>query len=135
MKHFKLLSATHTQNGKTYNKGDVVPSQYNLDKLFLGKFEVVSEPTAAQGEPGQSPAAPADGAAAPSANAGATAPAKSALGEDVTAKFPKAVAAELKVFRKGKSHFVTQPDAADIALNEEPLTDKQVDGFIAKSLA
>lgn len=39
MNRFKILVGRHIQDGKTYEKGKIVTSALELDKVFPGKFQ------------------------------------------------------------------------------------------------
>ncbi len=60
---FKVAAGRHTQDGQTYNKGEIVVSDHNLSALFPGKFTVVTAPVAvveeAPAPPPQSTTSPA----------------------------------------------------------------------------
>lgn len=42
---FKIRAGKHVQDGRTFNKGDVVLSSHNLTKMFKEKFDDVGEAT------------------------------------------------------------------------------------------
>jgi hypothetical protein len=150
-RQFRVLAGVHDEGGKEYSKGSIVPSHRDLCAAFPNKFEeVILTPAAAQsapspastpkeGDKGPENAANAAEKATPTgakpAETGKTPPAsvQSELGEDATGDFDEAIAAELKVFRKGtKKFFVAQPDELNKALNEEPLAKNEVGAFIKK---
>ncbi len=152
-RQFRVLAGVHDEGGKEYTKGQVVPAFRDLCAHFPNKFEeVVLTPAAAPSEPSPSGNTPT-GAKGPETGANGpetgtatgakpegtakTPPAsvQSELGEDATGDFDGAIAAELKVFRKGaKKFFVTQPDEVNKALNEDPLAKGEVEPFIKKLL-
>lgn len=129
IRHFELLESEHQQSGRTFQKGEVVPSVHDLAKLFINKFKevVVVAPTTTTVSAGTPVGG--EGQVSTTGTPALTAM-KSALGEDVTNDFPKAVEADYRVFRKGKKHFVASPDAPDTSLNKAALDKDDVDEFI-----
>lgn len=41
MNKYRVIIGTHTEDGRTYKKGEVVHSYNELDKLFPNKFEAL----------------------------------------------------------------------------------------------
>lgn len=149
IRHFEVLAGSHIEGSKEYNKGETVPCGRDLVAIFGdNKFKEVF-PVAAPVE------APKKNDTQPPADTGAKSDAKSddapeggdkgkldhpddtgrsELGENVTKSFPKAVEADLQVFKKGVWHYVVDPADPAEALNEKALKADQVDGFLAKYL-
>lgn len=40
---FKLLSGSHKMDGQEFKAGDIIETHYELDKMFLNKFQAVFE--------------------------------------------------------------------------------------------
>lgn len=40
---FKLLSGSHKMDGQEFKTGDIIETHYELDKMFLNKFQAVFE--------------------------------------------------------------------------------------------
>ena len=160
MRQFKLLAGFHVDETNTEHKpGAIINSQHNLAELFKEKFVEVtgseSLPVAEEKPAKKAPAAEVESApkapevkteedSTPDVEAPevkteedstpdveAPKPVKSKLGADVTAQFPKAVAADLKVFLDKKGRYqVTDSDATDKALHKVGLDKDEVAEFI-----
>lgn len=142
MRHFELLAGKHTnEDKKEYKKGDIVPSQGDLVAAFGdNKFKEVTVAPHVHAHAPKGPETPTKGAAVKTAGSddGKGEPPKTdegALGVDHTGDFDEAIAAELKVYKKGTGYFVAAPDAPGTALNEKPLKLKEVEPYITKLLA
>lgn len=114
-KIYKVLAGTHSEGSKLLHKGDTVISAKPLDKLFMGKFACVGD--APVPTPAQKTQETASGAS------------ESPLGEDVSGDF-EGIPSNLRVFKKGKNHFVADVKDLSEALHDEPMTAKQVLPFI-----
>jgi len=149
MARYKVLEGRHTDsNGKDYQKGEIIESTKDLMKIFQNKFVLVSGDPAADISvkiPAPAPILPVKipiAAALPNVKIPAPLPvpiapvapvapeAGSPLGTDITDRFPAAIKAQLKVFRKGKDYFVTEVSDIAEALNDTPLNKIQVDEFV-----
>lgn len=123
---FRLLHSVHIAQGRAYQKSNVVESNSDLTQRFPLKFErltaseVVEAPSRAVPVPSEAPAA------VPSAKGGEMSP----FGEDVSEDFPIAGESDLRVYQKGTSFFVVDPDDADEALNPKALKGPEVAKFI-----
>lgn len=127
---FRLLHSVHIAQGHTYQKGDIVTSNADLTQRFPLKFEKLeSEPVTVA--PSRAVSAPSEAPVVPSTpKAGSTSP----FGEDVSEDFPIAGESDLRVYQKGTSFFVVDPDDADTALNPKALKGPEVAKFIKNYL-
>lgn len=113
--YFRNIGAPHVEkvfskdeDGKTvydeihYPCGSIVPSKKDLRELFRNHFEKVAGPEG--GDEVDRPGPP---------------------GEDVTELFPDAEAADLQVFKSGKSYNVIDADAPTKTLNDNELISKK----------
>lgn len=150
---FRVKNGKHHENGVKYGKNDVVESDRPLDKLFVNKFEVLpdepSTPKAkkaakvvAEGEEVETEEDPKDATGAsikstqkegvmdrPNKDVDSSA-LSSELGDNVTTDFPTALDAGVVVFKDGNKYQIAKPDDVETALNEKPLTKKEVNDFI-----
>lgn len=152
MPKFQVVSGFHVdEEGKKYGKGEIVESPHDLSATFRGKFVKYDAPIAdfrpVPGPPimytdrplsalETAPVAPQPGgpavASQPNETDGAGIPGN--LGEDVTARFPKAVEQDYKVFKKGPKFFVYDADEPGKPLNPDGAKRDEVDGIIEKAL-
>lgn len=152
MPKFQVVSGFHVDEaGRKYSKGEVVESPHDLTATFRGKFTRVEATIAdflPQGgppiaytdrpltAPQTAPVAPQPGgpavASQPAETDGVGAPGN--LGEDVTARFPKAVEQDYKVFKKGPKFFVVDGDEPAKPINPDGAKRDEVDGIIDKDL-
>lgn len=155
MPKFELLAKSFdntNEDGRTYKKGDIVDSPHNLAASFRGRFRRV-EATAADFRPLPGPpiaytdrplTAPqmAIQAPQPGGPVVATQPAETdeagapgeAIGQDVTARFPKAVEQDYKVYKRGPKFFVYDADEPAKAINPDGAKRDEVDAIIDKDL-
>jgi hypothetical protein len=136
LRRFVLLGGTYTHPGenpekKIFYKGEVIETTLNLAKMFGDTmFREVSAGAATVAQL-MSPSAPAPVAPVAPASQEDTAgnvqvpempPSKSplsALGEDVTDKFPNARENDLIVLHSGKNYFVADRNQPDTAMNDD----------------
>lgn len=127
---FRLLHSVHIAQGHTYQKGDIVTSNADLTQRFPLKFEklasdpVVDAPSRAVSEQTEAPVVPS------TPKGGEMSP----FGEDVSEDFPIAGESDLRVYQKGTSFFVVDPDNAGTALNPKALKGPEVTKFIKNCL-
>jgi hypothetical protein len=153
MPKFQVVSGFHVdEEGRKYGKGEVVESPHDLTATFRGKFTKV-EPTIADFRPPPGPpiaytdrplTAPQTALVAPQPGGPAVAsqPAETdeagapgeAIGQDVTARFPKAVEQDYKVFKRGPKFFVYDADEPAKAINPDGARRDEVDAIIDKDL-
>lgn len=132
IRSFEVLVGLHNQDGKDYKTGDVVRTHLDLGKMFAFKFKEIETPVAVAAASIPSQTAPvAEGSKTAS---GAYVESESALGEDVSPSFPQALAADYRVFKKGKKFFVAEPPKLDEALNDKGLSEDEVAEFVADLL-
>jgi hypothetical protein len=152
MPKFQVVSGFHVdEEGRKYGKGEEVESPHDLTATFRGKFTKV-EPTIADFRPLQAgamatsdrpltapqtaPVAPQPGgpaiASQPAETDGAGSPGN--FGEDVTARFPKAIEQDFKVFKRGSKFYVADSDTPTKALNPDGAKRDEVDAIIDKAL-
>jgi len=126
MRLYKLIGGSHVQDGKTYHKNDVVPSEVPLDQMFKNKFEpmgstndipVYNEPES-QSEP--------DGEPTPDFS-----DAESELGTNVTSEFSEAIEKGVVVFKKASWYYAALPEKTNESLNEKGLTKKKLAEFLS----
>lgn len=146
---FRLLGNDHNEGGRTFEKGAIIDSPYNLVKMFPLKFERalpherptplpkavgVREPRLADGEQAEAPVSTRnDDSGENPAGLGAEA-AAAVVADDVTMNYPTAQQHGLHVFMapNKKDFFVTGED--NNALNEKPLAKNRVKIFITEYL-
>lgn len=144
LRKYRLLVGTHRDLSELDSRGnvvmrehtantssDIVESHHDLAAKF-GKEKFRDEGSVVAVAP--APAPTGTGAGEGGENKG-NSPAgegkvESALGEDVTGEFPDAILADYKVFRKGKKHYVAEPQKLDVALNKAGLAAADVAEFI-----
>jgi hypothetical protein len=152
MPKFQVVSGFHVdEEGRKYSKGEVVESPHDLTATFRGKFTRVEATIAdfrPQGgppiaytdrpltAPQMAPVAPQPGGPAIASQPAETAETgiPGSLGEDVTARFSKAVEQDYKVFKKGPKFFVADSDSPNKPLNPDGAKRDEVDGIIEKAL-
>jgi hypothetical protein len=131
MPTFKVLTTQHAgegnaQKAKTFKKGDVIRDPRDLDKMFRGCFERVSEaapPAVSVQDTQETP------------ETGETTQTTNPLGEDVSSGYEAAQRGGLLVFKAGAKYSVADADAPKVALNEKPLKEKDVAKFLKDYLA
>jgi hypothetical protein len=121
VKYFQVTKGSHFVKNREYKQGDIVSSERDLTKIFVGKFVEVAAPiTTAVNEV----AAPVPAPAAPAV--------VTPFGADVTASFPEAGVNDLQVFQKSSHFYVVDPDKPTAALNTKALKKAEVSDFIKK---
>jgi hypothetical protein len=130
IRRFKLLRSSCHENGRTYERGDIVPSPHDLVALF-GKEKFEELHTAPVPNQTTDPAVIA-AVALGTAEVAAPTPVIATLGDEVTADFPSADESDLRIFKRGKAYFITRATTPNDALNEEPIGSKvAVNEFVA----
>lgn len=135
LRSFRILAGVHDEDGKEYAANvqgqNIVRTHRDLVKSFPNKFEEVVE-TPAVSPVGVPTPTPASKTPEKAANAPSPAPVAAVipLGEDASGDFDAALSADLKVWKKDKNFWVTEPATPDKALNKEPLKLKDVEKFI-----
>lgn len=124
---FKVITGVHLERGKEFKAGDTIQSNYDLVALYPGKFTLVATQV-----PAEEDEAPAQAEAPKQPTPVASA---STFGADVTAEFPNAVEADLRVYRKVANFFVVDPSNPTVALNDKALKKADVSKFITTYLA
>jgi len=144
MLRFRLLpgSGRHSQrgpDGKTRiylaDEDAVIESDLDLAAKFPNKFERL-DPIQPVGDPDGDPQAEAPGEDPPVRivlDLGEEP--TSALGRDITHKFPKAQAENFLVLCDGGAFYVVEPEAPDVPLNSRRLHKDQVEPFIEEYLS
>lgn len=135
MPRFEVLAGRHIERGagpkgedKTYKRGDVFESELELDKVFVNKFRRVAEDKVMTAVTEALPKAAEDLEKMDVPDPGE--PAK-IHEHDVTAEFPTAAKADLKVFKVGKKYRVVDADTQDTQLHTGFFTKKEAAEFIA----
>jgi hypothetical protein len=108
---FKLLAGRHKENGKTYSKGDVVESAFNLVELFPNTFERDVEKELSRPQTVAAPTPPVQA---------------NDFGEDVTADFPDAGPNGFFVYKRAKGFVVVDGDNPDTPVNKKPIKLEEV---------
>ncbi len=140
---FELLSGRHSNKHGNFKAGDIIDANSDLEKQFVQKFkrrfdleQVRVEPVAsgkkvvptkvvnvAQPKKDEEPPAGEEGEGAESTEAKADEEA-SQFGTDVTADFPSAVKAKLKVYKTDKNKFnLVDPTEPNDTINATPCKD------------
>ncbi len=143
LKQFKVVSGKHTDHGTTYTKGDVIVSHLPLDKVFVNKFEVISQPVPVYA---QSPTSEKTAAVSPPIGSGvdeigaSSTPSSSVEvetkvdeteettehtfdGKDRTVAFPQAVKVGIIVMRAEGAYHLYDGESGE-QLNDTPLSSK-----------
>lgn len=134
---YKVLVGTHhddspaslkLNNGKAqFNEGETIYSHFALDKVFSGKFGPSTVPAPAVVQADAEISKPNKEHQPQKRN--------TKFGRDRTLEFDEAEDAGLKVYAdEDGAHTVVDPEAPDVALNDEPLKAGKVAPFIKKYL-
>lgn len=134
MARYRLLNGRHAQGKQEdgsaiiHEKGAVIESKIDLEKLFKNKFERVQDEV--QARPNEKLQVDEE---LPQASSTVSELIKteevpeeaSKLGEDVSEQFETATGKDLVVLKDGRKYFVARKDDKDVSLNEEAMTTKQ----------
>jgi len=128
MLQFKVVKGKHYEGTKCYKKGDIIASDKPLDKLFRNKFEIVSRPV----EVDTVGSSPSSGPESDPVETLVMTPVLEEVetedtitstseeeqdvyhGDDVTKKFPDAIAKGVLVYRKGRKYTVVDFDSNEV---------------------
>lgn len=142
MKYFRLLPGGSSVVGMkddgtphTVKPGEVVKSDKDLDKLFTHRYEQVY-PNAGMRSQEEIDAADSvvETDSADEVEDVEMARLEKQYGSNVTEDFESAVDASLYVFKKGRYHYIVDPEEPEDSLNEKGLLADAVDDFINKEL-
>lgn len=144
---YKLKEKTgqHEQNGKIYKAGDIVETEMDLTKKFIGKFELIHDENCVDSGIDKPIIQTPTGkdvddtdelkSASLSGKASKKKKSKKKEDEDVTRDFPFAEDIGVKVFKKLKSNgewfYIIDPDEDNVQMNKKMLRKKNVNKFIA----
>lgn len=131
---FRVAEGSHTDlEGRTYRKGEVLESKKDLTKMWVNKFERVQDNaliTKAGKETKPVEDDEEEKLEEESKKVEDDTSDEDDKEEDVTAEFPKAEEAGVKVLKHGKVYGVFDEDDLVTPLHEKPLRKNQVNGFI-----
>jgi hypothetical protein len=132
----KAKVGQHVANGKVYSAGDVIESDKDLTKVFIGKFEVCHDGNAVDtgmSKPAIKSPSGVDGDKTKKSKSPSTSGKKA--DEDVTESYPTALDIGVTVHKKFKKNgewfYVLDPDEDNAQLNKKMLREKNVEKFLA----